>query len=106
MSSLDRAGARAITITIKQGPLVIATSLLQLLMAGAGGCIVVPGSWWQLSSPLDNAWFVVNVIDAEGCPGFVSDGICVMVVCAYLMVSMTSARHGMSLLVLLNAKAC
>ena len=72
--------------------------------AGAGGCAVVPGSWWQLSLPSDNAWVVVDVIDAEGCPGFVSGGVSVMVVCTYLMVLMTLACHGVSLLVLLNAK--
>ena len=86
-------------------PLVIATSLSQSLTAGAGGYVVVPGSWWQLSSPLDDAWAVVDVIDAEGCPGFVSGGVCIVVVCTYLMASMMSACHGVSLLVLLNAKA-
>ena len=76
-------------------PLVIATSLSQSLTAGAGGCVVVSGtSWWQLSSPSDDAWVVVDVIDAEGCPGFVSGGVCVVVVCTYLMASMTSACHG------------
>ena len=80
-------------------------SLSQSLTAGAGGCAVVPGSWWQLSSPSDDAWVVVDVIDAEGCPGFVTSGeVSVVVVCTYLMASMTSAYHGVSLLVLSNAK--
>ena len=39
---------------------------------------------------------VVDVIDAEGCPGFVSGGVSVVVVCTYLMASMTSACHGVS----------
>ena len=34
--------------------------------------------WWQLSSPSDDAWVVVDVIDAEGCPGFISGGGCVV----------------------------
>ena len=88
---------------------MIATPLSQSLIAGAGGCVVVPGSWWQLSLSLDDAWVVVDVIDAEGCPGFVSGGVCVVVVCTYLMVSMTLACHGVigvSLLVLSNAKMC
>ena len=34
--------------------------------------------WWQLSSPSDDAWVAVDVIDAEGCPGFVSGGGCVV----------------------------
>ena len=36
-------------------PLVIATSS-QSLMDGAGGCVVVSGSWLQLSSPSEDAW--------------------------------------------------
>ena len=73
----------------------------QLLTAGAGGCAVVPVSWWQLSLPSDDAWVVVDVINAEGCPGFVSGGVSVAVVC---MASMMLACHGVSLLVLSNAK--
>ena len=61
---------------------MIATSS-QSLTAGAGGCVVVPGSWWQLSSPSDDAWVVVDVIDAEDCPGFVSGGVRFVVVCTY-----------------------
>ena len=52
-------------------------------MAGAGGCIDVPDSWywywWQLLSPSDDAGVMVVDIDAEGC-WFVSGGICVVVV--------------------------
>ena len=77
---------------------MISKLLLQSLTAGAGG------SWWQLLSPSDDTWVVVDVIDAEGCPGFVSGGVSVVVVCTYLMASMTSACHGVSLLVLSNAK--
>ena len=50
----------------------------------AGGCHVVVAvadswcwCWWELSSPLDDAGVVVDVIDAEGCPDLVSGGVCV-----------------------------
>ena len=107
-------GVAAVAIAVRQGQTSssdrrtswsLEWSSLQLLTAGAGGCAVVPSrGWWQLSSPSDDAWVVVDVIGAKGCPGFVSGGVSIVVVCTYLMASMMSACHGVSLLVLSNAK--
>ena len=50
----------------------------------------------QLSSPSDDAGVVAAspVVDAEGCPRFVSGAVCVVVVCTYLIAPMTSSMAG------------